>query len=91
MGKGELLGSDSQVGVRREASPASLTLMDVWPVSVLTWVVLALGTTETLHHGAAWNKTLSGLIGILVATLVAVFVERRALRDRVADRKAADG
>jgi hypothetical protein len=52
--------------------------VEVRPLSALASIVLALGTTEALHRGAAWNRTLSGLIGILVATAVVVLIDRHA-------------
>jgi hypothetical protein len=65
--------------------------MDVRPLSALAWIILALGTTEALHRGAAWSRTVSGVIGILVATAVVVLVERRALAGRDAGKTDSDG
>jgi hypothetical protein len=65
--------------------------MSVRPLSALAWIILALGTTEALHRGAAWNRTLSGLVGILVATAVVVVVERCALAEGDTDETGSDG
>jgi hypothetical protein len=77
----------------------------VRPVSVVIWVLAWLAVGEALYRGVGWDRTLSGFIGILAASMVVALVARRerlhgsadkpdqprAISDRVVKREGPRG
>jgi hypothetical protein len=62
----------------------------VRPLSVVIWVVAWLAVGEALYRGAGWDRTLSGFVGILAASMLLALLARRADRHAAADKRPAD-
>ena len=62
--------------------------MPRWIIWLVVWLAVWLAVGEALYRGAGWDRTLSGLVGVAVASGVAGLVERRVRRAR--DRSSAD-
>jgi hypothetical protein len=59
-----------------------------WIICLVVWLAVWLAVGEALYRGAGWDRTLSGFIGIAVASAVAGLSERSVRRAR--DRSSAD-
>jgi hypothetical protein len=54
--------------------------MKPWALWIGAWLVVWLAVGEALYRAAGWDRTLSGFIGIAVASAVAGVVERAVQR-----------
>lgn len=54
-----------------------------WAVGLAVWGTVWLAVGEALYRAAGWDRTLSGLVGIAVASAVAGAVERAGQRSRL--------